>query len=118
MPINASLHSLSFSAWCALLKFMQLLRLARADVVGHPIRVLLLLQALVEGCLERAELSSEGVKYVALHGTGTPLGDPIEVGALSAALQPLSGTSAPHVVAFGSNKASTMLSTLNTEVNG
>ena len=95
-----------------------ILRLAWADIFGHPIWVLLLLQALVESCLGRAELSLEGVKYVALHGTGTPLGDPIEVGALSAALQPHGGANAPHVVTFGSNKASKMLSTLNTEVIG
>ena len=48
---------------------------------------------------------------MALHGTGTPLGDPIEVGALSAALQPHGGANVPYVVTFGSNKASNMLST-------
>lgn len=33
-----------------------------------------------------AESSREEVGYVAIHGTGTPLGDPIEVGALAGAL--------------------------------
>ena len=89
-----------------------------ADLFGDRTWVLLLLQALVVRCLGRAELSSEGVKYVALHGTGTPLGDPIEVGALSAALQPRGGANGSHMVTFGSNKASNMLSGLNMEVIG
>lgn len=63
------------------------------------------LQVLVASCLETAALSPEAVQYVALHGTGTPLGDPIEVGALSAALQSGHGATTRHVVAFGSNKA-------------
>jgi Beta-ketoacyl synthase, C-terminal domain len=36
--------------------------------------------------LQSAQLVPAGVAYVAVHGTGTPLGDPIEVGALGAAL--------------------------------
>ncbi len=43
-----------------------------------------MVQALVASCLNRAALPPEDVQYMALHGTGTPLGDPIEVGALSA----------------------------------
>ena len=58
----------------------------------------------MSGCLERAALSPEAVEYVALHGTGTPLGDPIEVGALSAALQSHDSAHSAQVVAFGSNK--------------
>ena len=67
----------------------------------------------MSGCLARAALSSEAVKYVALHGTGTPLGDPIEVGALSAALQPHSSAQTEQVVAFGSNKVYCCLSLCN-----
>ena len=62
-------------------------------------------QALVTSCLERAALSPEAIQHLALHGTGTPLGDPIEVGALSAALQSNGMAPSAHVVAFGSNKA-------------
>ena len=62
---------------------------------------------MVAGCLERAAVSPEMIQYMALHGTGTPLGDPIEVGALSAALQSHGATALPHVVAFGSNKVCT-----------
>jgi Beta-ketoacyl synthase, C-terminal domain len=36
--------------------------------------------------LQSAHLGAAEVAYVAVHGTGTPLGDPIEVGALGAAL--------------------------------
>ena len=43
-------------------------------------------QALVGIALGFAESSREEVGYVAIHGTGTPLGDPIEVGALAGAL--------------------------------
>ena len=64
-----------------------------------------MVQALVACCLDRAALPPETVQYMGLHGTGTPLGDPIEVGALSAALQTSSHAAPAHVVAFGSNKA-------------
>jgi acyl transferase domain-containing protein len=58
-------------------------------------------QALVGLCLAKAGLPAEVVSYVAVHGTGTPLGDPIEVGALGAAL------AAPRAsrLTLGSNKA-------------
>ncbi len=53
-------------------------------------------------------MSPEAVAYVAVHGTGTPLGDPIEVGALGAALgggsRKQQQDAAPLVM--GSNKAS------------
>eukprot|EP00887_Chlorella_sp_A99_P003342 scaffold26.g3342.t1 len=42
--------------------------------------------ALVSAALARAAAAPEEVSSVAVHGTGTPLGDPIETGALGAAL--------------------------------
>ncbi len=44
------------------------------------------MQALVGAAIRSGDQYAEDVSYVAVHGTGTPLGDPIEVGALSAAL--------------------------------
>ena len=38
---------------------------------------------LVATALKLGGLTSGSVGYVAVHGTGTPLGDPIEVGALA-----------------------------------
>jgi acyl transferase domain-containing protein len=43
-------------------------------------------RAVIRQALARAGLKSEDVGYVELHGTGTPLGDPIEVRALGAVL--------------------------------
>ena len=44
------------------------------------------LQALLGAALRTGGHAASDVSYVAVHGTGTPLGDPIEVGALAAAL--------------------------------
>ncbi|KFM27283.1 Erythronolide synthase, modules 1 and 2 [Auxenochlorella protothecoides] len=41
--------------------------------------------ALVRKALDVAGLAGDDLSYVAVHGTGTPLGDPIEMGALGAA---------------------------------
>lgn len=41
-------------------------------------------QALLRQALESARLSPEDIGYIETHGTGTPLGDPIEVDALKA----------------------------------
>lgn len=41
---------------------------------------------LIAAALQSAQTSGSLVELVSLHGTGTPLGDPIEVSALSAAL--------------------------------
>jgi acyl transferase domain-containing protein len=47
--------------------------------------------SLVSGVIAGAGLSTADVAFVAVHGTGTPLGDPIEVSALGAALAPQQG---------------------------
>ncbi|CAL8465609.1 g5145 [Coccomyxa elongata] len=60
-------------------------------------------QALVASCLLGAGIGAEAVRYVAVHGTGTPLGDPIEVGALGSALGRRG--SEPGRLTLGSNKA-------------
>ena len=58
---------------------------------------------LVGAALAAASARAADVKYVALHGTGTPLGDPIEAGALGGALGV--ARTASDVLALGSNKA-------------
>jgi len=45
-------------------------------------------QAVIRQALAQARLEPERISYVEAHGTGTALGDPIEVGALTAALGP------------------------------
>ncbi len=40
-------------------------------------------EALLRDALADADADPEGISYVEMHGTGTPLGDPIEVGALA-----------------------------------
>ena len=61
------------------------------------------LQVLVNTAIRSGEHSPTDISYVAVHGTGTPLGDPIEVGALSAALA-RQATLASHGVTLGSVK--------------
>ncbi|HET9625819.1 MAG TPA: polyketide synthase, partial [Kofleriaceae bacterium] len=57
-------------------------------------------RAVIEGAYRAAGLVPSSVQYVELHGTGTPVGDPIEAAALGAALG-----DAPHPeVAIGSVK--------------
>ena len=58
-------------------------------------RHLLLVQLLVGRALGSAGLDARQVAYVAVHGTGTPLGDPIEVGALAGALASTAASRAP-----------------------
>ncbi|MFF9915901.1 type I polyketide synthase, partial [Streptomyces sp. NPDC013457] len=50
----------------------------------------------------RAGVAAEEVQYVELHGTGTPVGDPIEAAALGAALG--TGRDAEHALRVGSVK--------------
>ena len=58
--------------------------------------------ALIQDTLQAAAAAAADVAAVAVHGTGTPLGDPIEVGALGAALKMADGS---HRVALQSVKA-------------
>ena len=60
-------------------------------------------QAVIRAALESAGLSSSQVDYVETHGTGTSLGDPIEVNALGAVLGP--GRSRMNLLKIGSVKA-------------
>ncbi len=59
-------------------------------------------QAVLRAALKRAGLSGKSLDYVECHGTGTPLGDPIEFGAFNAVLERHDGTAPCHV---GSVKA-------------
>ena len=56
--------------------------------------------------MQRADISF--LPYVSSHGTGTPLGDPIETGALRKAVaQPLGGSPTPQVFTVGAVKSLT-----------
>ena len=64
------------------------------------------MQALVATALGFSGASPVDVGYVAVHGTGTPLGDPIEVGALGAALAGKGASGAGYMApSLGSVKA-------------
>ncbi len=60
--------------------------------------------SLIREVISAAEVSAAAVAFVAVHGTGTPLGDPIEVSALGAALAGARGEPA-RPAAMGSVKA-------------
>ena len=62
-------------------------------------------QALISAAMLEAGISVLG--YVASHGTGTPLGDPIETGALRKAVAPLSATADSGSFTVGAIKALT-----------
>ncbi|WP_308190706.1 type I polyketide synthase [Streptomyces sp. HPF1205] len=57
----------------------------------------------VEAACRRAGVAPSDVRYVELHGTGTPVGDPVEAGALGAALG--AGRTAAGALRVGSAKA-------------
>ena len=61
--------------------------------------------ALIATALAAAQAAAHDVAAVSLHGTGTPLGDPIEVGALSAALGACRGRPDARPLSLMSNKA-------------
>ena len=56
----------------------------------------------VESALRRSGLSASAIRYVELHGTGTPTGDPLEAAALGAALG--TGRAAADALRVGSAK--------------
>ncbi|EOV0035591.1 amino acid adenylation domain-containing protein, partial [Vibrio parahaemolyticus] len=58
-------------------------------------------EAVINKALEEAGIAGHEVDYVECHGTGTPLGDPIEVGALKAVL----GVNRSHPLVLGSIKS-------------
>ncbi|MHC3468731.1 type I polyketide synthase [Streptomyces sp. 7R007] len=55
-------------------------------------------RALIERALEQAGLEGREVGYAEAHGTGTPLGDPIELRALAQSLRPQGPDGAPLLV--------------------
>ncbi|MDJ0843672.1 type I polyketide synthase [Crocosphaera sp.] len=55
-------------------------------------------EALIRRALKKAEVAAKDINYVELHGTGTPLGDPIEAMALGAVLQEGRNPDAPCLV--------------------
>ena len=60
--------------------------------------------ALIAAALDRCDVVPDDVRLVAVHGTGTPLGDPIETGALGQALS-RKGQPTPHTVTIASVKS-------------
>ncbi|MGZ5629166.1 MAG: type I polyketide synthase, partial [Methylobacter sp.] len=59
-------------------------------------------QAVIEQALSHAKVSPDLIDYIEAHGTGTPLGDPIEVNALAAVFG--ASHSAEHPLLIGSVK--------------
>ena len=59
-------------------------------------------EAVIRAALDAAQVTPADIGYVETHGTGTPLGDPIEVGALHAALG--AGRDGGHPLLIGSVK--------------
>ena len=63
-------------------------------------------QAVIRAALEEAELAPASVTALSMHGTGTPLGDPIEVGAAAAVLvEGLNGHRVQQPLALSASKS-------------
>lgn len=60
-------------------------------------------EALIRKVCEQAQIEPQQIRYVEAHGTGTPIGDPLEAGAIGAALG--QGRSAETACVVGSVKA-------------
>ena len=60
--------------------------------------------SLIQLAISISDIAPSSLSFVALHGTGTPLGDPIEVSALGVALTKSSNQS-PRPLTMGSVKA-------------
>src|SRR6185437_14650226 len=60
-------------------------------------------EAVIRAALKSAQVNPESINFVETHGTGTPLGDPIEIGALGAVFS--NGRDADHPLIVGSVKS-------------
>jgi acyl transferase domain-containing protein/SAM-dependent methyltransferase len=60
-------------------------------------------EAVIRAALKSAQVEPKSINFVETHGTGTPLGDPIEVGALGAVFS--NGRDAGHPLIVGSVKS-------------
>jgi acyl transferase domain-containing protein/SAM-dependent methyltransferase len=60
-------------------------------------------EAVIRAALKSAQVEPNSINFVETHGTGTPLGDPIEIGALSAVFS--NGRGAGHPLVVGSVKS-------------
>ena len=72
--------------------------------------------ALVRSALAAADLAPQEVALVSVHGTGTPLGDPIEVGALGQALA--ASPSQPERLILGTASLSRLTTWLDRNAQG
>jgi acyl transferase domain-containing protein/NADPH:quinone reductase-like Zn-dependent oxidoreductase/acyl carrier protein/NAD(P)-dependent dehydrogenase (short-subunit alcohol dehydrogenase family) len=61
--------------------------------------------ALIADALQNCYALPDDIRLVAVHGTGTPLGDPIETGALGQALSRKGASTAAHAVTIASVKS-------------
>lgn len=60
-------------------------------------------EAVIRAALKSAQVEPNSINFVETHGTGTPLGDPIEIGALGAVFS--KGRNADHPLIVGSVKS-------------